>query len=215
MAGRASISAKCIVSSLVIYAEITLVWTLHCAVLLCNVEFRWKITLLFVYMLNLWLHMQTPHYRSYRAGTRNMMLTFDSCPIYRALTYIAVPFLGPQQPRYIGLTLYSVEKYNMKFHAAIYWQWQKIGLGENYISETETISLWSNFWHWLLWKLSFWQFLLQWLMKVLSQWHFLLTTSGKVIDEKNSIKMMIFPFLWYVTLLSETWDAFCVLEIYS
>ena len=26
--------------------------------------------------------------------------------IYRALTYIAVPFLGPQQPRYIGLTLY-------------------------------------------------------------------------------------------------------------
>ena len=107
MAGRASISAKCIVSSLVIYAEITLVWTLYCAVLLCNVEFRWKIILLFVYMLNLWLHMQNPHYRSYRAGTRNMMLTFDSRPIYRALTYIAVPFLGPQQPRYIGLTLYN------------------------------------------------------------------------------------------------------------
>ena len=107
MAGRASIRAKCIVWSLVIYAEITLVWTLYCAVLLCNVEFRWKITLLFVYMLNLWLHMQNLHYRSYRAGTRNMMLTFDSRPIYRALTYIAVPFLGPQQPRYIGLTLYK------------------------------------------------------------------------------------------------------------
>ena len=58
-------------------------------------------------MLNLWLHMQNPHYRSYRAGTRNMMLTFDSRPIYRALTYIAVPFLGPQLPRYIGLTLYA------------------------------------------------------------------------------------------------------------
>ena len=57
-------------------------------------------------MLNLWLHKQKPHYRSHRAGTRNMMLTFDSRPIYRALTYIAVPFLGPQQPRYIGLTLY-------------------------------------------------------------------------------------------------------------
>ena len=55
----------------------------------------------------LWLHMQTPHYRSYRTGTRNMMLTFNSRPIYRALTYIAVPFLGPQQPRYIGLTLYN------------------------------------------------------------------------------------------------------------
>ena len=63
-------------------------------------------SLLFVYMLNLWLHMQNPHYRSYRAGTRNMMLTFDSRPIYRTLTYIAVPFLGAQQPRYIGLTLY-------------------------------------------------------------------------------------------------------------
>ena len=110
MAGRASIGAKCIVSSLVIYVEITLVWTLYCAVLLCNIEFRWKITLLFVYMLNLWLHMQTPHYRSYRAGTRNMMLTFDSRPIYRALTYSAVPFLGPQQPRYIGLTLYWLHK---------------------------------------------------------------------------------------------------------
>ena len=108
MAGRASIGAKCIDSSLVIYAEITLVGTLYCAVLLCNVEFRWKITLLFVYMLNLWLHMLNPHYRSYRAGTRNMMLTFGSRPIYRALTYIAVPFLGPQQPRYIGLTLYNI-----------------------------------------------------------------------------------------------------------
>ena len=41
-----------------------------------------------------------------RCRTRNMMLPFDSRPIYRALTYIAVPFLGPQQPRYIGLTLY-------------------------------------------------------------------------------------------------------------
>ena len=57
-------------------------------------------------MLNLWLHMQNPHYHSYRAGTRNMILTFDSRPIYSALTYITVPFLGPQQPRYIESTLY-------------------------------------------------------------------------------------------------------------
>ena len=119
MAGRASIGAKCIVSSLVIYAEITVIWTLYCAVLLCNVEFRWKITLLFVYMLNLWLHMQNPHYRSYRAGTRNMILTFDSRPIYRALTYIAVPFLGPQLPRYIGLTLYHDIAYSTALRKSV------------------------------------------------------------------------------------------------
>ena len=95
------------IHSFVIYAEITLVWKLYCAVLICNVECRWKITLLFVYMLNLWLHMQPPLLSLIsRCRTRNMMLPFDSRPIYRALTYIAVPFLGPQQPRYIGLTLY-------------------------------------------------------------------------------------------------------------
>ena len=64
-------------------------------------------------MLNLWLHMQNPHYRSYRAGKRNKMLTFDRRPIYHALTYITVPFLGPQQPRYIGLTLYYIEIWRM------------------------------------------------------------------------------------------------------
>ena len=47
-----------------------------------------------------------PHYRSYHAGTRNMMLTFDKRLIYSALTYIAVPFLGPQQPLYTESTLY-------------------------------------------------------------------------------------------------------------
>ena len=34
----------------------------------------------------------------------------DSRPIYRSLTYIAVPLLGPHQPRYIGLTLYMARK---------------------------------------------------------------------------------------------------------
>ena len=133
MAGRASIGAKCIVSSLVIYAEITLVWTLYCAVLLCNVEFRWKITLLFVYMLNLWLHMQNPHYRSYRAGIRNMMLTFDSRPIYRALTYIAVPFLGPQQPRYIRLTLY---------YTKLMWKWVHINVSNVSIFHNHVVQIW-------------------------------------------------------------------------
>ena len=34
------------------------------------------------------------------------ILAHGSRPIYRAPTYIAVPFHGPHQPRYIGLTLY-------------------------------------------------------------------------------------------------------------
>ena len=77
-------------------------------------------------LLNLWLHMQNPHYRSYRAGTRNMMLTFDSRPIYRALTYIAVLFLGPQQPRYIESTLYygfPVWFYSKNTRGCAKWQW--------------------------------------------------------------------------------------------
>ena len=35
-------------------------------------------------------------------------MAHDRRPIYRAPTYIAVPMLGPHQPRYIGLTLYVV-----------------------------------------------------------------------------------------------------------
>ena len=35
-------------------------------------------------------------------------MAHDRRPIYRAPTYIAVPLLGPHQPRYIGLTLYWV-----------------------------------------------------------------------------------------------------------
>ena len=34
------------------------------------------------------------------------ILAHGSRPIYRAPTYIAVPFHGPHEPRYIGLTLY-------------------------------------------------------------------------------------------------------------
>ena len=50
--------------------------------------------------------MEKPHYRSQRAGEWSLIWAHDSRPIYRALTYIAVPLLGPHQPRYIGLTLY-------------------------------------------------------------------------------------------------------------
>ena len=35
-------------------------------------------------------------------------MAHDSGPIYRAPTYIAVPLLGPHQPRCIGLTLYYI-----------------------------------------------------------------------------------------------------------
>ena len=58
------------------------------------------------YELNLPLNMEKPHYRSQRAGEWGLIWAHDSRPIYRALTYIAVPLLGPHQPRYIGLTLY-------------------------------------------------------------------------------------------------------------
>ena len=59
------------------------------------------------YELNLPLNMEKPHYRSQRTGEWSLIWAHDSRPIYRTLTYIAVPLLGPHQPRYIGLTLYQ------------------------------------------------------------------------------------------------------------
>ena len=60
------------------------------------------------YELNLPLNTENPHYRSQRAGEWSLIWAHDSRPIYRALTYIAVPLLGPHQPRYIWSTLYWV-----------------------------------------------------------------------------------------------------------
>ena len=60
------------------------------------------------YELNLPLNMEKPHYRSQSAGEWSLIWAHDSRRIYRSLTYIAVPLLGPHQPRYIGLTLYMV-----------------------------------------------------------------------------------------------------------
>ena len=60
------------------------------------------------YVLNLPLNTQRSHSRSQRPGKRSLILAHDRRPIYRAPTYIAVPLLGPHQPRYIGLTLYTV-----------------------------------------------------------------------------------------------------------
>ena len=58
------------------------------------------------YVLNLPLNTQRSHSRSQRAGKWSLILAHDRRPIYRAPIYIAVPLLGPHQPRYIGLTLY-------------------------------------------------------------------------------------------------------------
>ena len=57
------------------------------------------------YVLNLPLNTQMSHSRSQRAGKWSLIFAHDRRPIYRAPTYIAVPLLGPHQPRYIGLTL--------------------------------------------------------------------------------------------------------------
>ena len=60
------------------------------------------------YVLNLPLNTQRSHSRSQRAGKWSLILAHDRRPIYRAPIYIAVPLLGPHQPRYIGLTLYML-----------------------------------------------------------------------------------------------------------
>ena len=65
-----------------------------------------NVTIFVAYMLNLLLNTQRSHSRSQRAGKWSLILAHDRRPIYRAPTYIAVPLLGPHQPRYIGLTLY-------------------------------------------------------------------------------------------------------------
>ena len=59
------------------------------------------------YELNLPLNMEKSHYRSQRAVEWSLISAHDSRPIYRALTYITVPLLGPHQTRYIRLTLYN------------------------------------------------------------------------------------------------------------
>ena len=61
------------------------------------------------YVLNLPLNTLRSHSRSQRAGKWSLIMAHDRRPIYRAPTYIAVPMLGPHQPRYIGLTLYVVD----------------------------------------------------------------------------------------------------------
>ena len=58
--------------------------------------------------INLLLNMEKSHYHSQRAGEWSLILAHVSRPIYRALTYIAVPLLGPHQPRYYPVVYYDV-----------------------------------------------------------------------------------------------------------
>ena len=77
------------------------------------------------YELNLPLNMEKPHYGSQPAGEWSLIWAHDSRPIYRALTYIAVPLLGPHQPRYIGLTLYwslALSRQIIRLKCFFYWQ---------------------------------------------------------------------------------------------
>ena len=77
-----------------------------------------NIIIFVAYVLNLPLNTQRSHSRSQRAGKWSLILAHDRRPIYRAPTYIAVPLLGPHQPRYIGLTLYS--QYSQNANTKVY-----------------------------------------------------------------------------------------------
>ena len=86
------------------YTQTVLIWKFYNAV--CTVTSTFDKWHDIAYELNLPLNMEKPHYRSQRVGEWSLIWAHDSRPIYRALTYIAVPLLGPHQPQYIGLTLY-------------------------------------------------------------------------------------------------------------
>ena len=55
--------------------------------------------------MNLRLNTQKHHYRSQRTLKWIIILAHDSCPIHHAPSYIAVPLLGPHQPRNIEYTV--------------------------------------------------------------------------------------------------------------
>ena len=65
-----------------------------------------NVNIFFAYVLNSPLNTQRPHYRSQHTGKWNLILAQDRHPIYRTLTYIAVPLLGSHQPQNIESTLY-------------------------------------------------------------------------------------------------------------
>ena len=94
-----------------------------------------NIIIFVAYVLNLPLNTQRSHSRSQRAGKWSLILAHDRRPIYRAPTYIAVPLLGPHQPRYIGLTLYWAKSFllleNILLPIILFWSnFSKTGFKE-------------------------------------------------------------------------------------
>ena len=104
MAGRPTISTKTNGFKLIIYAKTALTRKIYQTS--NKHQILINIIIFVAYVLNLPLNTQRSHSRSQRAGKWSLILAHDRRPIYRAPTYIAVPLLGPHQPRYIGLTLY-------------------------------------------------------------------------------------------------------------
>ena len=95
---------------LLIYAQTALVW--NSTTRFCNATSNFDkchdiLCLLAEFAAK---HTKAPSQLTTRWKTLAWILAHGSRPIYRAPTYIAVPFHGPHQPRYIGLTLY------IKFH---------------------------------------------------------------------------------------------------
>ena len=106
-----------------------------------------NVIILVAYMLNLPLNMQKPHYYSQCARKWSLISAYDSCLIYCAPTYIAVPLLGPHQLQYIESILGEVENGD-----ACSWsstdRWCS-----NYMTEWSKILLPSKVWHMLqVWR---------------------------------------------------------------
>ena len=106
MAGRPTISTKTNGFKLIIYAKTALTRKIYQTFFVMQHQILINIIIFVAYVLNLPLNTQRSHSCSQRAGKWSLILAHDRRPIYRAPTYIAVPLLGPHQPRYIGLTLY-------------------------------------------------------------------------------------------------------------
>ena len=108
MAGRSTISTKTNVFKLILYAKTALTRKISNLPngFVMQHQILINVIIFVAYVLNLLLNTQRSHSRSQRAGKWSLILAHDRRPIYRAPTYIAVPLLGPHQPRYIRLTLY-------------------------------------------------------------------------------------------------------------
>ena len=111
-----------------------------------------NIIIFVAYVLNLPLNTQRSHSRSQRAGKWSLILAHDRRPIYRAPTYIAVPLLGPHQPRYIGLTLYIYLR-----NGRTSWHGTKGIRVDRMLDSHCDLEIWPQPWPWpSIFKVSFW-----------------------------------------------------------